>query len=45
MSAIPCGQNATLRDQIEKFAEVLKTQATQSGIVQVESEMMPIRRG
>lgn len=27
MSVIPCEQNAGLRDQIEKFAEVLKTQA------------------
>lgn len=27
MSVIPCLQNAGLRDQIEKFAEVLKTQA------------------
>ncbi|MBZ9711473.1 hypothetical protein LB543_32820 [Mesorhizobium sp. ESP7-2] len=27
MSVIPCEQNADLRDQIERFAEVLKTQA------------------
>ena len=31
MSVIPCEQNASLRDQIEKFAEVLKTEAHQLG--------------
>jgi hypothetical protein len=31
MSVIPCEQNAGLRDQIEKFAEVLKTHAHELG--------------
>lgn len=31
MSVIPCEQNANLRDQIEKFAEVLKTEAHHLG--------------
>ncbi|WP_417585037.1 hypothetical protein [Pelagibacterium sp.] len=31
MSVIPCEQNAELRDQIERFAEVLKTEAHKLG--------------
>ncbi len=48
MSVIPCEQDPTLRRQIERFAEVLKTQAHKlgdHGLTEKEFYASPILRG